>query len=810
MVKAKEEKIRIHKIAKDLNLDSKEVIKILSELGHKVTSASSSVPASVVDKIREKLAPPQPARSRIILRKGTQHVEEKPVMETEITPAVETKPEAEEQRMEEGEQIAEHPSTGSQPVEEPVINNIEPVQNETHPAEEVFKKEIEPGPAGSVGETVPPKKTEIIPLDKFKEKKPLRRKIVKKRDEIKVLKEELDDGISEDEIIFEEHIKKKRMPLQRPLKKTEITIPKASKKIIKIEEKIIVNELAQKMGVKASEVIKKLINLGIMANIMQTIDADTASIIASEFGYEVEKNVFNVEEFLKEPQDDPAKLVPRPPVVTVMGHVDHGKTTLLDAIRETNVAEGEAGGITQHIGASEVVVKGKKIVFIDTPGHEAFTQMRARGAQVTDIVILVVAADDGVMPQTVEAINHAKAAKVPIIVAVNKIDKPNVNVHLVKQALAEYGLSPESWGGDTLYAEVSAKKKTGIKELLDLILLQAEMLELKANPYCPARGIIIESKLDRGRGPVSTVLIKKGTLKTGAIVIAGQNSGKIRTMLDFRGNRINEAGPSTPVEIMGLTGVSSPGDRLYEVPDEETAERIANYFKNKLSGSETEKSIRYSLDDLLKQKEGNQKLTLNLIIKADVIGSAEALKNALLKLGTEKIECNVLHIGVGGITESDCLLASASKAIVIGFGVRAEPKAREVAQAERVEIRLYNIIYDAIEDVKKAMEGMLKPIVQEKVLGKLIVRQTFKISKVGTIAGSYVTDGKISAGAKARIIRDNKVIYDSRISSLKRFKDDVKEVSSGVECGVSIENFQDIKVGDIIEAYEIEKTADRL
>lgn len=792
MKQKNEEKIRVHKVAKDLNKDSKEIIKILTDLGHKITSASSSIPESLVDKIKERLSPPEPQKQRVILRKGQPQPEQQAV--TEIAPTEATAPSQEEPIVE--EKIEQKFEIESKDADEETIA----------PVEDIISEKIKREPSVETHQKV----SEKAPAEKIMQKKQLRRKIVKKRDELKIINEELTDSIFEDEIIFEDHIKRKKVPVQRPLKKTEITTPKASKRIIKIEEKIIVNELAQKMGVKANDVIKKLMELGVMANIMQTIDADTASIIAKEFGYEVEKNVFNVEEFLKESPDEPEKLLPRSPVVTVMGHVDHGKTTLLDAIRETNVADREAGGITQHIGASEVIVKGKKIVFIDTPGHEAFTQMRARGARVTDIVILVVAADDGVMPQTIEAINHAKAANVPIIVAVNKIDKPNANLHLVKQALSEYGLSPESWGGETLYAEVSAKKKIGIKELLDLILLQAEMLELRANPYCPARGVIIESKIDRGRGPVATVLIQKGTLKTGSIVVSGQNFGKVRTMQDSRGNRINEAGPSTPVEIVGLLGVASPGDKLYEVQDEETAEKISAYFKNKTSGLEIEKNVRYSLDDLLKQKEEGKKLTLNLIIKSDMIGSAEALKNAFLKLGTDKIECQVLHYGVGGITESDCLLASASKAIIIGFGVRAEPKAKKVAQAEGVEIRFYDIIYDAIEDVKKAMEGMLKPIIQEKILGKLIVKQTFKISKVGTIAGSLVTDGKIVTAAKARIIRDNKVIYDSRISSLKRFKDDVKEVLSGVECGVSIENFQDIKAGDIIEVYEIEKTADRL
>lgn len=813
MGQVKEEKVRVHKIAKDLNRDTKEIIAALGELGYKVTSASSSVPLGAVDQLKAKfLTPPQ--KPKTLLKKAPQPVEKH-------------EPEAIEKKAEQKKESPEAPPIEARP---PVESRVEEIQKEV-PVEPVVEKVLEKQdeqievekvsepavekveaeePKAKPAESVEEEISEPHPVERIKEKKQLKRKIVKKRDELRVLREELTDSIFEDEIIFEEQIKRKKVPLQRPLKKTEITTPKASKRVIKVEEKIVVNELAQKMGVKAGEVIKKLMDLGVMATIVQAIDADTAGIIAKEFGYEVEKVVFNVEEFLKEKPDDPEKLRPRPPVVTVMGHVDHGKTTLLDAIRQTNIADGEAGGITQHIGASEVVVKGKKIVFIDTPGHEAFTSMRARGAQVTDIVVLVVAADDGVMPQTIEAINHAKAARVPIIVAINKIDKPNVNVHLVKQGLSEHGLVPEAWGGDTLYAEVSAKKKTGISELLDLILLQAEMMELKADPDCPARGVIIESKIDRGRGPVATVLIQKGTLKTGSIVVSGPHSGKVRAMMNYKGVRLNEAGPSTPVEIVGLSGVPSPGDKIYEVQDEDTAEKIANYFKNKISTGGAEKIVRYSLDDLLKKKEGEEKLTLNLIIKADVIGSAEALKNAFLKLGTEKVECNILHTGVGGITESDCILAGASRAIIIGFNVKPEPKAKEVAQREGVEIRFYNIIYDAIEDIKKAMEGMLKPIIQEISLGRLVVKQTFKIVRVGTVAGCFVAEGKVVSGAKVRVIRDSKVIYESRISSLKRFKDDVKEVSQGLECGITIENFNDIKEGDNIEVYEIEKKADQL
>jgi len=809
MVSTKEKRLRVYQIAKLLDKSNEDIIKILNELGFDVTTSSSSVSESVVEKIKEKLQP-SPAKKRVVLKKAPQPatvVEEKPVEhvspstipQSHMTEQVETKAEP------------EVPPAPVEPVEEKL-----PAEEKLPEAEvkvdavTVEKEEVveEKKPAEEKGSVRPPVE---IPEEKLIERKQLKRKIVKKRDEVRVLKEELTDSIFEDEIIFEEQVKRKKLPLQRPMKKTEITTPKASKRIIKVEEKIIVNELAQRMGVKVNLVIKKLMDLGIMVNITQAIDAETASIIAKEFGYEVERTVFDVEEYLKDVPDEPEKLVPRAPIVTVMGHVDHGKTTLLDAIRQTNVADGEAGGITQHIGASEVFVKDKRIVFIDTPGHEAFTSMRARGAQVTDIVVLVVAADDGVMPQTVEAINHAKAAKVPIIVAINKIDKPNVNVHLVKQALVEHGLVPESWGGDTLYAEVSAKKKTGIQELLDLILLQAEMLELKANPSAPARGVIIESRLDRGRGPVATVIVQRGKLKKGSIVVSGQYYGKVRMMLNYRGQSIEEAGPSTPVEIVGISGVPVPGDKIYEVPNEDIAEKIANYFKSKVGSSEGEqKTVRYSLEDLLKQQEGEKKLTLNLIIKADVIGSAEALRNALMKLGTDKIECNIIHFGVGGITESDCLLASASKAIIIGFGVRAEAKAKEVARAEGVEIRFYDIIYDAIEDVKKAMEGMLQPVIQENILGKLLVKQIFKIAKVGTVAGSFVTEGKIIAGAKARVIRDNRVIYDSRISSLKRFKDDVKEVSAGVECGVAVENFQDIKPGDIIEVYEVEKKAAQL
>lgn len=602
---------------------------------------------------------------------------------------------------------------------------------------------------------------------------------------------------------------KKKVVLRTP-KKTEVTVPKPIKRIIRIAEVIAVGDLAKRMGVKGGELIKKLMEMGVLVNINQLIDGDIASLVASEFGYEVEKVSLERQELLERKEDLPEQLKPRPPVVTIMGHVDHGKTMLLDSIRKTNVMGGEAGGITQHIGAYDVELENGHVVFIDTPGHEAFTAMRARGAQVTDVVVLVVAADDGMMPQTKEAIDHARAAKVPIVVAINKIDKPIANPEKVKKDLSEYGLVPEQWGGNTLFTEVSAKQKTGIKELLDLILLQAEVLELRANPDKPARGVIIEAKLDKGRGPVATLLVQEGMLKTGDAFLAGSHYGRVRAMLNDKGQKIEEACPSIPVEVVGFTDIPEAGETFIVVSEERMAKQISLYRQEKIREKELSKLSKVSLEELYDKIKKGEVKELNVIIKADVQGSIEAVKEALKKLSTNAVKVNILHDAVGGITETDVNLASASNAIIIGFNVRPGPKAQSLSEQEHVDVRTYSVIYDAITDIKNALEGLLEPTYKEHILGRAQVIQVFNIRKVGAVAGSLVIDGKVVKGTHARLLRDNVVVYDGRISSLRRFKDDMKDCSQGLECGIGIENFNDIKLGDVIESYEMEEVKARL
>ena len=575
-------------------------------------------------------------------------------------------------------------------------------------------------------------------------------------------------------------------------------------KTIVIPEVITIKELAEKMKLRPADIVKKLFLQGTIVTINQEIDFEKAEEIAMEYDVlcEKEKKVNVIEELLKEDEEDEKDMVPRPPVICVMGHVDHGKTSLLDAIRQTNVTSREAGGITQHIGAYVVDYNGQKITFLDTPGHEAFTAMRMRGAQATDIAILVVAADDGVMPQTVEAINHAKAAGVEIIVAINKIDKPSANVERVKQELSEYELIPEDWGGNTVFVPVSAHTKEGIPELLEMILLTAEVKELKANPNRRARGLVIEAQLDKGRGPVATVLVQKGTLRVGDTVAAGCCYGKVRAMMDDKGNRVKEAGPSTPVEILGLNDVPNAGEIFIAHQNEKEARSFAETFiaesKNKLI---EDTKAKLSLDDLFSQiKAGNVK-ELPIIVKADVQGSVEAVKQSLVKLSNEEVVVKVIHGGVGAINESDVSLASASNAIIIGFNVRPDAQAKSIADREKVDMRLYRVIYQAIEDVEAAMKGMLDPVYEEQVTGHAVVRQTFKASGVGTIAGSYVLDGKITRGSKARITRDGEQIFEGPLASLKRFKDDVKEVAAGYECGLVFEGFNDLQEDDMIEVY---------
>jgi translation initiation factor IF-2 len=585
--------------------------------------------------------------------------------------------------------------------------------------------------------------------------------------------------------------------------KPEPVMQKVGKKRIKIDEAITVAGLAKQMGLKASEIIKKLLLLGLQANINQALDFDTAALVASDFEYEIEKTAFEEDDVLQIKEDRAEELVPRPPVVTVMGHVDHGKTSLLDAIRDTKVIEGEAGGITQHIGAYHVTLSKGDIVFLDTPGHEAFTSMRARGAKVTDTVILVVAADDGVMQQTVEAINHAKAAEVPIIVAINKIDKPNANVERVKRELSEHGLVPEEWGGSTTMVEISAKKRTGIEELLEMVLLQAEMLELKANPNKMTRGRVIEAKLDKGRGPVATVLIQEGTLRAGDIYVCGIYSGRVRNMFDGRGKRIDAAQPSIPVEVVGFPGVPNAGDDFIVLADEKQARAVAEHRLLKLREKELSRSSKITLENLFNQIQDGEVKELKLIVKTDVHGSLEAIVDSLLKLSTSEVKVNIIHSGTGAVTETDVMLASASNAIVIGFNVRSDTKVQELAEQESVDIRYYDVIYQLLDDIRSAIVGMLKPIYKENVIGRAEVRQTFHVPKLGMIAGCSVLDGRVERNARARVLRDNVIVYDGKIGSLRRFKDDVKEVKAGFECGIGIENFNDVKERDILEAYEI-------
>jgi len=592
-------------------------------------------------------------------------------------------------------------------------------------------------------------------------------------------------------------------------KQTEITEMSEHKKVIRIDETITVAELSQTMGVKSADLIRKLMANGKMVTQNQPIDFDTASVLALDSGWKVEKVGFELDEFIRETADKPEDLVARPPVVTIMGHVDHGKTSLLDAIRKANVAAGEAGGITQHIGAYSVDVVGSdggeaSITFLDTPGHEAFTAMRARGANVTDIAVLVVAADDGVMPQTVESINHAKAAEVTVVVAINKIDKPEAQPERIKQQLSEHGLISEEWGGETMMIPVSARTGEGLEKLLEAILLQAEVMELKANPNKPAVGTVIEAKLEKGRGPVATVLIQDGTLRVGDAIVTGVHHGRVRAMMNEHGEQIDDVPPGFPVEVLGLDGAPSAGDDLNVVEDEQAAAVVAEHRLKKQREKDLSKSNKLSIEDILAKGKKDEAKVLKIIVKADVHGSVEALKTALAKLSTPKVSVDVIHSAVGNVTESDVMLAAASKAMIVGFSVKPESKAAETAASQGVTLKQYDIIYEALDDVKLAMEGLLEAIIKEKVVGHAKVLQTFNVPKLGTIAGSSVTDGKITRTSMVRLLRDQKPIITSKIASLKRFKDDVREVDKGFECGIGIENFTDFQPGDVIEAYELE------
>lgn len=779
------QKIRIYELAKTMGVPNKVILAELSRLGIKGKTHSSSIEQEIAQKIeailRQKHAAPaaKPAQPK-----------QQPKAEPVRQPVRKT---------------AEQPPVAEKPPEKPKVKEPAAPADETVPKPGETPTAAAPAAAEEEEEVKIPeryrKEIEVEKIEKFKTKPGMQRAFQTIR-----------------------KIEPKRWQDQRPIKrggrtrtyhaedrKPQIQPAAPRKKILKLQEGTTVKEFSELISVKLSDVIKKFMELGYMPTINQPVDTDAALLIAENFGVKLELAAIEEDTVDQETPEDLTNLIPRPPVITIMGHVDHGKTSLLDAIRETKVTESEAGGITQHIGAYKVNLASKDIVFLDTPGHEAFTSMRARGAKVTDIVVLVVAADDGVMPQTVEAINHAKAASVPIIVAVNKIDKPEANPSKVKNELSERGVISEEWGGQNIFVEVSAKKRLGIEHLLEMILLQADVMELKANPDKHARGTIIEAKLDRGRGPVATVLVQSGSLRIGDAFIAGSHAGKVRALIDDTGRRISEAGPSTPVEVIGFSDVPSSGDIFTVVEDEKRARQIALSRQQKLKLAEIARSRKLTLDELYaKIKEGEIR-ELFIIIKGDVQGSVEALKDALENITHPQVKVKVIHSSVGGINESDVMLATASSAIIIGFNVRPELKASQVAEKEGVDIRLYNVIYEAIEDVKKALEGLLEPTLREKALGRAEVRQIFPISRIGTVAGCYVVDGYMSRSCDGiRVIRDNIVVYEGKIGSLKRFKDDVKEVQTGYECGIMVENFNDIKVGDILENYIIEKIATKL
>ena len=620
----------------------------------------------------------------------------------------------------------------------------------------------------------------------------------------------------------EKKVPEKTTPVVEKVKKEEKVVPEVAEKIkeekiilppakiIKIDETITVSELASKMEVKVSELIKKLMSQGILATINQRLDMDTATLAAGEFGFGIEVVPLYGEELLEEKKEDKSLLQPRPPIVTIMGHVDHGKTSLLDAIRESKIIAKESGGITQHIGAYRVSVGKGHIVFLDTPGHEAFTAMRARGAQVTDIIVLVVAADEGAKPQTTEAIDHARAAGVPILVAVNKIDLPNANVEKVKQELSQYNLVSEEWGGKTIFVEVSAKEKIGLDNLLEMILLEAEMLELKANPNKKARGTVIEARLDKQRGPVATVLVQSGTLEVGDPFVSGFSAGKVRAMIDDRGRKVKSIGPSMPAEVLGFSSLPQAGDKFYTLDSDRAAKEISEIRQRTRREDILSRRRRVTLEDLHEQIALGKLKELKIIVKADVQGSVEALCDSLQKLSTHEITLNVVHRGVGGINESDVMLGAASNAIIIGFNVRPVPSAEELAEKEGVDIHTYRVIYEAVEETKKAMEGLLEPEFKEIPLGRAEVKRTFRVPRVGVVAGCSVVKGKITRQSRVRLLRDNVIIFEGKISSLKRFKDDVREVDVGFECGVGLENFSDIKENDILEAFTLEKIARKL
>ncbi len=791
--KTDSKKTRIHELAKELGLkNSKPILDVLEAVGLSGKTASSSIDEFWAVKVRAALK--ENMEEELAAEEAEAAVQEEEVSAGDMSAAVEV-PAAKEvlPSPDSQEAAATGPEIKAQDVAK--AGAAQPEEEVELKVPDRFKKDLEAGR-----------------MEKFKAKPGMQRafQAIRKVEPRKFA----DQRTMAKKPGKGPGLAQKFAPRsERPQQAQQVTAPR--KKHLRLIEGATVKEFAELIGVKVPEIIKKFMELGYMPTINQPVDVDAAMLIADSMGMKLE--VSTAEEDVFVPEEEAAleeastNHTPRPPVVTIMGHVDHGKTTLLDSIRESHITEGEAGGITQHIGAYKVKLGEKEIAFLDTPGHEAFTTLRARGAKVTDIVILVVAADDGVKPQTIEAIDHAKAAGVPIIVAVNKIDKPEANPQRVRQELAEYGIVSEEWGGQNIFAEISAKKKTGIDNLLELVLLQADMLELTANPDKMAKGVIIEARLDKGKGPVATILVQNGTLRAGDVFLCGSNAGRVRAMSDEHGRKLEAAGPSTPVEVIGFNSMPNAGDSFVVMDDERKARQIALARLQKQKQVEATVAKKITLDELYsKMKEGKLK-DLNIVIKADAQGSIEALKGSFSAITHPEVKVKVIHASIGGINESDVMLAAASNAVIVGFNVRPETKAQQIAEKEGVDLRLYNIIYEAVDDVKKALEGMLEPTMKEKVLGRAEVRQLFTVSRLGTIAGCYVINGLMNRASDGiRVIRDNIVVYQGRMSSLKRFKEDSREVQTGYECGIMIENFNDFKIGDILENFVIEKIAAKL
>ncbi len=783
-------KVRVYQIAKEMNRSAHEIISVLEKLGIEGKHHTSSIEDELVPKIRRYL---EPYAKRAEVASRDEEVVEEPEIEEEIPEPVAVvappPPKIEAPPVEKGKKrVVKEAAPPKEPVRETPREAPRPLAKEVKrkgaaEPQKISGPSAEPAVAVAERPIEPPRREPLPPAP---------------------------PSMSDEEL--EQLTAPPPPPPAAPVTSAVASAPVVERPKIQISENIAVKDLAQKMGVMSKLVLKKLLDRGILANINQNIDLKLAEHLASDFGFDV--NVTSYEEAVAKEQEGTDEvstlLVTRPPVVTIMGHVDHGKTSLLDAIRETNVAGGESGGITQHIGAYQVKVGQRGITFIDTPGHEAFTRMRARGAQVTDIVVLVVAADDGVMPQTLEAIDHAKAAKVPIIVAINKIDKPESNPDRIKRQLSNHDILIEEYGGDTVCVEISARKKTNIPTLLEMILLVSDILDLKASPNRLATGTVLEARLDKSRGPAASVLVQNGTLKAGDVYVVGAVMGRVRAMFDDHGAKMKEATPGNPVEVLGSQGVPQAGDAFQVFKDEFKARSIVAFRQARVKELAARSTSRLSLDQLFSKIQQGEIRELPIIVKADVQGSIEVLRDTLTKLGTEEVKIRMIHSGTGAVTSSDVLLASASNAIIVAYNVRPEPKARELAEKEKVDIRTYTVIYSVVNEIKAALSGLLRPTIKEVFLGTAEVRDTFRIPKVGVVAGSYIVSGKLNRSAQVRLVRDNVVIYEGKIGSLRRFKEDTSEVKEGFECGVGLENYNDVKIGDYIEAFTIEKIARHL